>query len=139
MKSKKLTISGLTASLLLGLAVTSFAGVGIPGNSPNIGTEAGVDIVASEKAQTAAASFKYNAAQLAQVGTEGGVGVIASNSAITAATAYNYRAEQLAWVGTEAGQGPTGLSSDRGFFNAGTAAEQVAEKCINESRFSQVC
>ena len=72
MKSKKLTIGGLTASLLLGLAVASFAGIGIPGNSSNIGTEAGVDIVASETAKTAAANFNYNSVQLAQVGTEAG-------------------------------------------------------------------
>lgn len=139
MKNKKLTISGLTVSLLLGLAVTSFAGAGIPGNNPNIGTEAGVDIVASQKAQTAAARFNYQVTQLARVGTEGGADVIASNSAKNAAKSYNYSAEQLAWVGTEAGQAPTGLSVDRSFFNTGTVAEQVAEKCIKESRFSQTC
>ncbi|MBW6510369.1 MAG: hypothetical protein K0A94_12605 [Desulfuromonadales bacterium] len=139
MKNKKLTIGSLAASLLLGLAVTSFAGIGIPGNSPHIGTEAGVDIVAGEKAKTAAANFNYNAAQLAWIGTEAGAEVVASEKATIAAANFDYSAVQLAWIGTEAGYDPTGLSKDRGLFNTGSAAEQVAEKCSKDNALFQVC
>jgi len=125
---KKLFTSCLAVSVLLGLAATSFAGIGIPGNSPNIGTEAGVDIVASEKAKTAAANFDYNAAQLAQVGTEAGAEVSASKKAKIASANYDYNANLLAQVGTEAGYDPAGISTASDLFNAETALEYVAEK-----------
>lgn len=125
---KTLFTSGLVIFLLLGLAATSFAGMGIPTNRPNMGTEAGADIVASEKAKIAAANFNYNATQLAQVGTEAGADVIASEKAKIAAKTFNYNAEHLAWVGTEAGYDPTGMGVDRGIFNAEPASEQVADK-----------
>ena len=136
---KKLLTSCLAASLLLGLAATSFAGMGIPGNSPNIGTEAGVDIVASEKAKTAAANFDYNATQLAQVGTEAGAEVIASEKAEIATANFDYNADQLAQVGTEAGYDPASMSTDRGFFNTGTPSEQVAEKCLYNNAHIHTC
>lgn len=139
MKRKKITISGLIVSALLGISAISFAGMGIPGGSTNTGTEAGVAVVAGEKAKTAAANFDYHAAQLAQVGTEAGVGVIAGERAKNAAANFDYNAVQLAWVGTEAGHAPTGLSTDPGSFNAGTTSEQVAEKCINDNALLQSC
>src|SRR6056297_2610037 len=136
---KKLFTSCLAVSVLLGLAATSFAGIGIPGNSPNIGTEAGVDIVASEKAKTAAANFDYNAAQLAQVGTEAGAEVIASEKSTIAAANFDYKAVQLAQVGTEAGYDPTRANTARGLFNTGAASEQVAEKDKKDKKASSRC
>lgn len=109
MKCKKLTISSLVVFLLLSLAATSFAGLGIPNNGPNIGTEAGIDIVASEKAKTAAVTYDYNNKQLALVGTEAGAKVIASEKAKTAAATYNYNDELLALVGTEGGKTQSGV------------------------------
>ncbi len=100
---KKTTINGLAVSLLIGFAATSFAGQGIPGNQPGIGTEAGIDIVASDKALQAAANYNYDADQLAQIGTEAGIDVRASQNAIETAANYDYNPERLALVGTEAG------------------------------------
>jgi hypothetical protein len=125
---KKLFTNCIAVSLLLGLAATAFAGMGIPGNSPHIGTEAGVDIVASEKAKTVVTNFDYNAAQLAQVGTEAGADVIASEKAKKATENYDYNAVQLAQVGTEAGYDPTGISTASDLFNTETALDYVAEK-----------
>lgn len=113
--SKKLFTSCIVISLLLGLAATSFAGMGIPNNSPNIGTEAGLNnIVPSPKALAAAASYDYNSRDLVTMGTEAGSAVIASGKAKTAAENFDYNAELLSLVGTEAGQTPSGV----GFNNA---------------------
>ena len=126
--SKKTTlIGGLVTLVLFGFAATSFAGMGIPGNAPNIGTEAGVDIVAGDQAKRAAANVEYSSNQLAQVGTEAGTDVVASNQARTAAASYDYNPELLAQVGTEAGISPSGVGFKHSGINV-APQEQTAGK-----------
>jgi hypothetical protein len=112
MKKKSTLISGMTSLILLGLATTSFAGMGIPNNSPNIGTEAGVEIVASPKAVAAAASYDYRSLDLLAMGTEAGSDIIGSEKAKTAGANFDYNSELLVLIGTEAGQSPTGVELD---------------------------
>lgn len=114
--------------MLLGVSAISFAGIGIPNNSTNIGSEAGVAIVASEQAKTAAANFNYNTSQLAQIGTEAGTDVIASDKAKIAAANFDYNTNHLAWVGTEAGQNPIGVRIPSGIHSFGAPLEQVVDK-----------
>ena len=72
MSKKSTLIGGLMTLIFFGFAATSFAGMGIPGNAPNIGTKAGVDIVASDQAKelqqpltTATASWLRSVQKLA--------------------------------------------------------------------------
>ncbi len=127
MKSKTAPIIGLATLFLLSLAATSFAGQGIPGNQPHIGTEAGIDIVASDKALKAAVNYDYDANRLAQVGTEAGIDVQATQKAIAAAANYNYNPELLAQVGTEAGYDQYGQSFGTGR-HTGASEQNIADK-----------
>lgn len=136
MKNKKFTISGLFAFLLwllLGLAATSFAGMGVPDSNPAVGTEAGaweLDFDAPlTKADIAAQYPGYDQENLALVGTEAGVDVIASCKARTAAEIIDYNTELLALVGTEAGHNPYGVSLDGGYQGLeSTTMEHVVER-----------
>lgn len=112
MKKQSTLISGMTSLILLGLAATSFAGMGIPNNSPNIGTEAGVEIVASPKAAAAAASYNYSSLDLIAMGTEAGSDVVGSEKAKAAGANFDYNSELLVLIGTEAGQSPIGVGLD---------------------------
>jgi hypothetical protein len=104
MKTKSTLISGLTSLILLGLAATSFAGMGIPGNSQNIGTEAGVEIVASPGALATAENYDYSSRDLVAMGTEAGSDIVGSEKAKAAGANFDYNSELLALIGTEAGQ-----------------------------------
>ena len=127
MKRKKLAISSLIVSLLLSLAATSFAGIGIHNNRPDVGTEAGIDTMASPKALAAAANYDYSSYSLGDMGTEAGAEVIASEKARIAAATFDYSGELFAWVDTEAGHPPIGVHT---YETSGTggALEYIAGK-----------
>lgn len=70
-----------------------------------VGTEAGVDVVASPKALAAAASYDYSDRDLVALGTEAGVEVKASQKALQAAVESSAKQDPLhaKLIGTEAG------------------------------------
>lgn len=126
MKKKTTLISGMTSLILVGLAATSFAGMGIPNNNPAVGTEAGnwqyqFDAPVT-KADIAALNHTYDQENLALVGTEAGTDIIAGNKSKAAAAAFDYNPEQLALVGTEAGHDPSGVD-----FNNAADSDRTCE------------
>ena len=72
-----------------------------------VGTEAGVDVVASPTALAAAASYDYSNRDLVAIGTEAGAEVRASQKALQAAAESSATQDPLhaKLIGTEAGLG----------------------------------
>ena len=132
MKNRRLMISGLIASLLLSLAATAFAGMGITNHNQAVGTEAGkwkfnFDAPPT-MADIAARDHHYDRERLALIGTEAGVDVIASCKARATAEIIEYNTDLLALIGTEAGQNSVGVHLDGGFQGFGSTMEHVVEQ-----------
>jgi hypothetical protein len=99
MLKKQLIISLFVVFLVVGLSGTVFA------FEP--GSEAGVELVSSQKAMAAAENYNYNQQQLDAVGTEAGAWKLNSNAtqskADVAAAQHEYDQRRLDLIGTEAG------------------------------------
>jgi hypothetical protein len=99
MLKKELIISLFVGFLCVGLSGTVFA--------YDPGSEAGVDLVASQEAMAAAENYNYNQQHLDAVGTEAGAWKMNSNAmqskADVAAAQHPYDQRRLDLIGTEAG------------------------------------